>query len=201
MKSPGILKWQPSVSHWTSARLALARLFARQSSLLKVYSSCMRTVRLKTFECSVNWGEWAGGGGYPYLTRNFSSVRITIDAAPTCPPPVVGTLNRAWKNLWHPGYGRMRTTLRFPPSHHAQQSFNERRLRTIHSRLLSFKVRRKVCSLRANIYYFSLLKLETSAHRLGAGSYYICLRFHCCSDAVSRRTIIITTRFFVVWLF
>ena len=97
MKSPGILKWQPSVSHWTSARLALARLFARQSSLLKVYSSCMRTVRLKTFECTVNWGEWAGGGGYPYLARNFSSVRITIDSAPTCPPPVVGTLNRAWK--------------------------------------------------------------------------------------------------------
>lgn len=97
MKSPGILKWQPSVSHWTSARLALARSFARQSSLLKVYSSCMRTVRLKTCECTVNWGEWAGGGGYANLTRNFSSVRITIDSAPTCPPPVVGTLNRAWK--------------------------------------------------------------------------------------------------------
>lgn len=67
MKSPGILKWQLSVSHWTSARLALARLFARQSSLLKVYSLCMRTVRLKTSECTVNWGEWAGGGGIHIL--------------------------------------------------------------------------------------------------------------------------------------
>ena len=80
---------------------------ARQSSLLKVYSSCMRTVRLKTCECTVNWGEWAGGGGYPYLTRNFSSVRITIYSAPTCPPPVVGTLNRAFLLPITPSRGSM----------------------------------------------------------------------------------------------
>ena len=144
MKSPGILKWQPSVSHWTSARLALARLFPRQSSLLKVYSSCMRTVRLKTCECTVNWGEWAGGWGYPYLTRNFSSVRITIDSAPTCPPPVEGTLNRAWKTSGTQGMDACARHCASLLSHHAQQSVNERRLRTIHSRLLSFKVRRKV---------------------------------------------------------
>lgn len=152
MKSPGILKWQPSVSHWTSARLALARLFARQSSLLKVYSSCMRTVRLKTFECTVNWGEWAGGGGYPYLTRNFSSVCITIDCwlSADLSPASRGHTKPRMKNLWHPGYGRMRTTLRFPLSHHAQQRFNDRRLRTIHSRLLSFKVRRKVACVQTS---------------------------------------------------
>ena len=149
MKSPGILKWQPSVSHWTSARLALARLFPRQSSLLKVYSSCMRTVRLKTCECTVNWGEWEGVGvsiSYAQflIGSHYNWLGADLSRASR------GHTKPRLKNLYHPGYGRMRTTLRFPPSHHAQQRFNDRRLRKIHSRLLSFKVRRKVACVQTS---------------------------------------------------
>ena len=164
MKSPGILKWQPSVSHWTSARLALARLFARQSSLLKVCSLCMRTVRLKRSECTVNWGEWAGGWGVSISYAQFLIGSHYNWLGADLPPASRGCTKPRMENLWHAWYGRMRTTLRFPPCHHAQQKLNERRLRTIHSRLLSFKVRRKVdCVQTCSIFPF--VKLETSAHR------------------------------------
>ena len=136
---------------------------------------------------SISYAQFLIGSHYNWLGADLSL------ASRGCTKPRV-------KNLWRPWYERMRTTLRFPPSHHAQQRFNERRLRTIHSRLLSFKVRCKVACVQTYT-IFPVVKLETSAHRLGAGCYYICLRFHCRSDAVSRRTIIITTRFFVLWLF
>ena len=128
-----------------------------------------------------------------------SLVRITIDPAPTCSPPVVGTLNSAWKT---PGTQDMDACARqcalLLPITPCRGSM--RWLWTIHSRLLSFKIWRKVACVQTCT-IFPFVKWETSAHRLGAGSYYICLRFLRCSDPVSRRTIIIKTRFFLLWLF
>ena len=138
------------------------------------YSSCMRTVRLKTSEYALI------GSHYDWLGADLFPARR-------------GHTKRRMKNLWHPGYGRMRTTLRLPPSHHALQRFNETTVDDSWSAALIQSLAQRTI--------FPFVKWETSAHRLGAGSYYICLRFHRCSDGVSRRTIIIKTRFFLLWLF
>lgn len=102
------------------------------------YSSCMRTVRLKTSEYALI------GSHYDWLGADLFPARR-------------GHTKRRMKNLWHPGYGRMRTTLRLPPSHHALQRFNETTVDDSWSAALIQSLAQR--SLRADMYYFSLCEM------------------------------------------